>query len=535
MRKRISVILTAILFIVILPINVFAASTNLKATYNKGVVAIDGKGYEASKDYMVRVVDKVNDTLKAMGQVQANANGTISGSITTGALEKVEEHIVYVNGMDGKLVSSATLTGKVDPKPDPTPTQTPTPTPTPIPTSTTTPKPVPNPSQEPTIKDGCISYDHVKPDKDGNVSVEIKDDHVDSAINSAATDELGVKQLTIKIGTTDNAKQNTVTIPVGKIAAKTGKMDVTVSTGFGDIVLTNDTIKSLAKDINSKVNVVISPIDKSSLTSIASETIGNRAGVHVSILQEGKPVNADIQIAIAYKPVGNEAADYEHIVVYQVAKDGSLTIISNGRYNKETGKVTVNGVANGTYAIGFVKKTFEDTAKHKWAEKQISVLASKNIISGTSETTYSPQKNITRADFLKLLVNTLGLEADINGNFDDIAANDHYYNEVAIAKALGITSGLGNNKFEPSAQISRQDMMVMVEKALQIVGKPGVEGNNEDLQRFNDADKIASYARKSVASLINEGIITGDGSKINPTSKTTRAEAAVILYKLYNR
>lgn len=524
MRKRIiPAILTAILCIVILPINVFAASTNLKATYNKGIVAIEGKGYEASKDYMVRVVDKVNDTLKAMGQVQANVNGTFSSSITTGALEKVEEHIVYVNGMDGTLVSSAMLTGKVDPTPDPTPTPTPV------------PNPVPNPSQEPTIKDGCISYDHVKPDKDGNVSVEIKGDDVDSAINSAVTDEFGVKQLTIKIGTTDNAKQNTVTIPVGKIAAKTGKMDVTISTGFGDIVLTNDTIKSLAKDINSKVDVVIRSMDKSSLTPIASETIGNRAGIQVSMLQEGKPVNADIQIAISYKPVGNEAADYEYIVVYQVAKDGSLNIILNGRYNKETGKVTVNGVADGTYAIGFVKKMFEDTAKYKWAEKQISVLASKNIIRGTSETTYSPQKNITRADFLKLLVNTLGLKIDINGSFDDIAANAHYYNEVAIAKALGITSGLGNNKFEPSAQISRQDMMVMVEKALQIAGKSGVEGSNVDLKRFNDADKIASYARKSVASLINEGIITGDGSKINPTGKTTRAEAAIILYKLYNR
>jgi hypothetical protein len=527
MRKRISVILTAILCIVILPINVFAAPTNLKATYNKGVVTIEGKGYEASKDYMVRVVDKVNDTLKAMGQVQANVNGTFSTSITTGALEKVEEHIVYVNGMDGTLVSSATLTGKVDPKPDPTPTPTPVPNPF--------PNPVPNPSQEPTIRDGCISYDHVKPDKDGNVSVEIKGDDVDSAINSAVTDEFGVKQLTIKIGTTDNAKQNTVTIPVGKLAAMTGKMDVTISTGFGDVVLTNDTIKSLAKDINSKVDVVIRSMDKSSLTPIASVTIGNRAGIQVSMLQEGKPVNADIQIAISYKPVGNEAADYEYIVVYQVGKDSSLTIILNGRYNKETGKVTVNGMANGIYAIGFVKKTFEDTAKYKWAEKQISVLASKNIIRGTSETTYSPQKNITRADFLKLLVNTLGLKTDINGSFDDIAANAHYYNEVAIAKALGITSGLGNNKFEPIAQISRQDMMVMVEKALQIAGKPGVEGSNVDLQKFNDADKIAGYARNSVASLIKEGIITGDGSKINPTGKTTRAEAAVILYKLYNR
>ncbi|MWV47092.1 hypothetical protein GRF59_26195 [Paenibacillus sp. HJL G12] len=511
MYKRISVILAVMLCIGISPIHSLAASSNLIATYMNGVVVIDGTGYEANKDYMVRVVDKANENLKAMGQVQANAKGIISGSITTGALEKLEEHIVYVNRMDGSLVSSASLTGRVDPvpaKPDPAPK----------------PTPIPAPSPEPTIKDGCISYDDVKPDKDGNVSVEIQDTHVDSAIKSAPTDEHGAKQVTVKIGTTGTAKQNTITIPVGKLAAKTEKIDVTVSTGFGDIVLTNDMIKSLAKDINSTVNVVISPLG-----------IGNRAGIHVSILQEDKPVNADITITIDYKPVGNELADYEHIVVYKVDKAGNFIIVSNGKYNKETGKVTVNGEANETYAIGFVKKTFEDISKLKWAEKQISVLASKGIIRGTSETNFSPQKNITRADFLKLLINTLDLKADIHGNFDDIAENAHYYNEVAIAKALGITSGLGNHTFAPSAQISRQDMMVMVLKALQIAGKPCLEGSKEDLQKFSDTDKIANYALDSAASLIKEGMITGDGSKINPNGKTTRAEAAVLLYRIYNR
>jgi len=526
MRQRISVILAVILCIVVLPVSGFAASANLKATYDKGVVVIDGKGFEASKDYIVRVVDKGNAVLKAMGQVQANANGIIVGSITTGALEKVEEHMVYVNGMDGALVASATLIGKVDPMP---------PKPDPKPDANPTPNPGPTPSQEPAIKDGRITYDQVKPDKDGNVIVEVKDDNVDSALHGARADERGVKQIVIQIEATGNAKQHMITIPVGKIAAKSEKIDVTVSTGFGDIVLTHDTMKSIAKDLNSIVNVVISPMDKSSLTSIASETIGSRAGVHVSIFQEGIPVDADIKIAMDYKPVGRELADYEHIVVYQVAKDGNLIIVSNGKYNKETGKVTVDGEANGTYAIGFVKKTFEDTSKHKWAEKQISVLASKEIIRGTSESNFSPQKNITRADFLKLLVNTLGLKADINGNFDDIAENAHYFNEVAIAKALGITSGSGNNTFEPNAQISRQDMMVMVAKALQKAGKPYEEGSNEDLQKFSDADKIANYAQHSAASLIKAGMITGNESGINPNCKTTRAEASVILYRIYNR
>jgi len=119
------------------------------------------------------------------------------------------------------------------------------------------------------------------------------------------------------------------------------------------------------------------------------------------------------------------------------------------------------------YAVSYVYKTFADIGSYAWAKKQIEVLASKGVINGTSDTTFTPQADITRADFMILLVKALGLTAEVTSNFDDVSEKDYYYEYVGIAKELGITTGVGNNKFNPKAKITRQDMMVLYNKCSQ--------------------------------------------------------------------
>ena len=55
------------------------------------------------------------------------------------------------------------------------------------------------------------------------------------------------------------------------------------------------------------------------------------------------------------------------------------------------------------------------------------------------------------------------------GNFEDISSDAYYYKEIAIAKKLGITTGTGSNKFSPDSIITRQDMIVMTERALRML------------------------------------------------------------------
>jgi Uncharacterized protein contain chitin-binding domain type 3 len=178
--------------------------------------------------------------------------------------------------------------------------------------------------------------------------------------------------------------------------------------------------------------------------------------------------------------------------------------------------------------------TFQDLASVPWAKQAIEVLASKGIINGTSSATFEPQANITRADFLKLLIGALGLQAEAEENFEDVSRSDYYYEAAGIAKKLGISSGVGNNKLNPKASITREDMMVMVERALKAAGKELGGNQANSLSKFKDAAQVAGYAQDSIAALVQTGLIVGNANHINPKGSTTRAEAAVLLYRIYN-
>ncbi|WP_339207621.1 S-layer homology domain-containing protein [Paenibacillus sp. FSL K6-3182] len=390
----------------------------------------------------------------------------------------------------------------------------------------------PTPSTPEISKDGIV-VENLKPNKDGNAIVEFGELDMNAAIKAAEVKKDGSKQITVRLNSKEDIQQYTITIPLDTAAKE--KVDIVLETAIGSVSLLNHVVKELANDKNSKIDIIISRSDKNQWTKETQRLVGDRPIVDVKLLQNNKKINATAKVSINYAPNEKERADSEHIVVYKVAKDGSIAIVANGKYDAATGTVTVSGQANAIYAVGFVKKTFDDTSNVKWAEKQISVLASKGIINGTSETSYSPEKSITRANFLKLLVDTLELSADAKNNFHDVAEDAHYYKQIAIARALGLASGVGNNHFNPESEISRQDMIVLIDRALKIAGKAPSLGDKSDLDSFADVEEISQYALESVASLVREGIISGTGSGIDPKGSTTRAQAAVVLYNLYNR
>lgn len=152
------------------------------------------------------------------------------------------------------------------------------------------------------------------------------------------------------------------------------------------------------------------------------------------------------------------------------------------------------------------------------------------VISGTSDTTYSPQNQIRRADFITLLVRMLKLDGEISESFDDVTKDKYYYETVSLAKSLGIISGVGDNKFNPEGSITRQDMMVMTYNALDKLNMADMP--ESDLSEFTDKNNVADYAYESVSHLVGAGYISGDNGNLNPKGNTTRAETAVFLYKL---
>ncbi|HEX9060249.1 MAG TPA: chitobiase/beta-hexosaminidase C-terminal domain-containing protein [Clostridia bacterium] len=194
-----------------------------------------------------------------------------------------------------------------------------------------------------------------------------------------------------------------------------------------------------------------------------------------------------------------------------------------------------SGVNTYYYTINHGDINFSDLDAYDWAKDQVVDLAKKGIIKGTSQNTFSPSSKIKRADFICLLVRTLGLNATVTSNFDDVSTDEYYYNEVGVARELGITKGVGGNKINPRSEISRQDMMVLVSRALVQVNKIQADGTASDISTFSDADSISSYAVSDVATLIKAGIVQGSGNIINPRGTATRVETAVIMYRILNK
>ena len=175
---------------------------------------------------------------------------------------------------------------------------------------------------------------------------------------------------------------------------------------------------------------------------------------------------------------------------------------------------------------------FKDVTKsYSWAASHIDYLFEKTVVNGTGNNNYSPAQNVTRGDFMLMLYRALNLTATDRGNFSDVPKDSYYYKAIAVAKSLGIAKGY-MDKFMPSAGITREDAMVLVDRALIIEGKKLSVGKDSDLYSFKDRKSVSDYAAASVATLVKAGVIQGSNSYLNPKSLISRAEMAVILYKV---
>jgi cell division septation protein DedD len=180
---------------------------------------------------------------------------------------------------------------------------------------------------------------------------------------------------------------------------------------------------------------------------------------------------------------------------------------------------------------------FQDIENH-WAKDDIVLLASKSIVDGIGNGNFDPEGKVTRAQFAAMLTRALNLsEGEQKVNFSDVKDEDWFVNVVNAAFEAGIIKGYDDGSFKPNEPISRQEVAVMINRSLNVIGqKPEVEDVESLIAKFTDKDKIASWAQKPVATAVQVGIIQGmtDGS-FAPTENCTRAQAVVMIKRLLEK
>lgn len=310
-----------------------------------------------------------------------------------------------------------------------------------------------------------------------------------------------------------------------------------LKTPVGMMTIPADMLKETPGATNDKVQILMALYDGEGLTESLKEQIGNRPIVSLSVKLGDQPIqwnggSASVTVAIPYTPTQEELMHPNHIVVWYIDGSGAVVSIPNGRYDQATGQVLFTTNHFSLYAVGYNYKSFNDLGQVEWARQAIEAMAARKIINGISQNIFSPTTRISRADFVVLLIKTLGLQAQTNDSFKDVNLDAYYYGAVAAAKALGIINGGSDGLFNPSGSITRQDMMAMTARALNLARSEARTVNSSILDRYADRKDIAPYAIGSIASLVQEGYITGADGKIHPLASTTRAEAAVFLYRI---
>ena len=180
-------------------------------------------------------------------------------------------------------------------------------------------------------------------------------------------------------------------------------------------------------------------------------------------------------------------------------------------------------------------KTFEDIQNH-WAKEDIEMMTEKGIINGVDETHFMPESDITRAEFMALIVRMLGLEeVSYRNGYWDVPSSSWYANTVQTAVDNGLIDSAmtEGTLIRPEQAINREEMTSLIVKAYE--KKTGKTAPDISIDQFDDKGDISDWAAGYVKGAYGLGIIKGmSESEFAPKAQATRAQSAAMIRRLYD-
>lgn len=256
--------------------------------------------------------------------------------------------------------------------------------------------------------------------------------------------------------------------------------------------------------------------------------------------------NEDLKYVLAYEINGelidnDDNPDNEEIVVYRKQKErGEFSTVF-----KMVVKITVGDAIELTEKAKPVEEepkaeekeiVFTDiTEKYAYAAKAIEELAKKGIIDGVGNGLYAPEREFTRAQFCKIMVEALGYEqVEYTGGFTDVKAGDWFAPYVQTAVESGLFEGYDNGTFKPNKPIVRQEMAAVVGRGAvlaEVVEQARMDKFVMEKSNYKDKDLVPEWAAHQVAWLEDQDVFSNVAvEKFEPTKVVNRAEAALIVY-----
>ena len=181
-----------------------------------------------------------------------------------------------------------------------------------------------------------------------------------------------------------------------------------------------------------------------------------------------------------------------------------------------------------------VKANFADVAADAWYADAVQYVYENGMMSGTSETTFSPNLTTTRGMIVTILYRLEGSPDLSNENlgypYADVDANAYYADAVYWARQNGIVSGMSAEQFAPNNAITREQMAAILYRYAQFKGYD--VSAKADLSVYTDAAQVSTYATDAMAWANGAQLITGTSqATLTPAGNATRAQVATILMR----
>ncbi|MGE4484461.1 MAG: InlB B-repeat-containing protein [Oscillospiraceae bacterium] len=355
------------------------------------------------------------------------------------------------------------------------------------------------------------------------------------AKDAAETND-GEPYVEIKVEDTSDVDSAELTIPTTSIdSLADGNLGgLTVSTGLGSVTFGSAALSTISNSASGSVTFSVALTDTSVLPDSVQQAVGTHPVYDFTVTSGGNTISqfgGPVTVSIPYTPFADE--DINAIIVYYINDDGGLETVTNGYYDAATGTVVFSATHFSTYAVVYNKVSFTDVSESAWYADAVNFLAARGITGGTTETTFSPNATLNRGQFITLVMRAYGIEPEENAtdNFSD-AGNTYYTGYLAAAKQLGISNGVGNNRFAPEQAISRQQMFTLLYNTLKEISQLPEGDSGKSISDFTDGVSVSSYAQEALNHLVNAGVVSGNNGCLLPSATATRAQMAQVLYNL---
>lgn len=179
---------------------------------------------------------------------------------------------------------------------------------------------------------------------------------------------------------------------------------------------------------------------------------------------------------------------------------------------------------------------FTDVSRSDWFYDYVDYVSSKGYFRGTTETTFSPQRNMTRAMFVVVLSRFDGAKGDSSQSaFTDVAPGAWCTAAINWAAANKIVEGKGDGTFAPDAPITRAQMCAIINRYLNYYKKNNkvTLSQTGSVSAMSDQNTVPSYAVDAIKQCQRYGLIIGfkDGT-FRPNALSTRAHVAAVIYRM---